>query len=724
MRSKKRVINTANPDKTASKSAKNENNLRIPSSERKTHRIPARTEPKTKKLKTKTKQKSKYKLVKRTTLTLNFMIRKRYKTRICFILIAICHSLYLLMNFIVMSQAGLAAFALQGLSHLNLACKLSFMLFPPTTVYNLLHQLAIWLLVYAIRQHGLKLRHTQTHNFDEDADYDVHLMQPDLSLISSDDSDDTEDDAPTSSSDNNSKRNAYDTYDESNADEDDTVSQSLTNNSNELAHKSTVQFMELAAYSNSNQPQQQRFPVLAPAHLQIMATNHYHQHHHIALAGPAPPPISAAQPKPARTHSGCLCYLFSPKRKNALFCAGLLVALLAYNGQNLLLYSLSRLQTSPVNFISYCAFDESYADYYVLLTQLVVPLANLCLFSLLPLLLCTMQVLFDVCFLVRVQREQLKRYLKLKDIIEWPLYAYYAVYVLSQLPFAVHQINDLIAGTVKFPFVFPLFIQLKFSSRVWLAVFEMSLMCAAYSADFFIWIACDKELRQLAKLWLNKRILCRTYAKQPSAVSSGEAKSKSKTKRSSLSTDESNSCGGLSSSNRSDLNSPNALHKAKIGSSSSTSTATTGVPQPNQNSYASSTLSSTSSLGGKKKSISPIITESIKATAAISASLTHHNDMYSQDNQAGTAIPIRMIDTDNEDAEGGHERHRLDKLDEGDESKKFSTHKHASLNSNPPSFKSAIAKSQFQSHGEYKNPYQNDFDLNIHPTAQAKVQNY
>lgn len=552
-------------------------------------------------------------------------------------------------------------------------------------------------------------------------------MKQDLSLLSSDsDESDTEDDAPTSSSDN-SKRNAYDTYDESNAEEDDTVSQSLTNNSNELAHKSTVQFMELSAYSNPSQAQHQRYPVLAPAHLQIMATNHYHQHHHIAL--PAPTPIistSQALTKPKPESTDCLCYLFSPKRKNALFCLALFIILLVYNGQNLFLYSLSRLQTSSTNFISYCAFEESYADYYVLLTQLVVPLTNLCLFSLLPLLLCTMQVLFDVCFLVRVQREQMKRYLKLKDIIEWPLYVYYAVYMISQLPFAIHQINDLIMGTVKFPFVFPLFIQLKFSSKVWLAVFEMSLMCVAYSSDFFIWIACDKDLRQLAKLWLNKRILCRTYAKPN--PSSGEKKSKN---RNSLSTDESNSCGGISSSNRSDLNSLNHhnhspnIHKAKIGSSS-TSTATTGVPQQNQNSYASSTLSSTSSLG-KKKSISPNITESIKATAAISASLTHHNDIYSQDNQGGTAIPIRMIDTDNEDIEGLHEsneRYRLDKLDEGDESKKFSTYKHASLNSNPPSFKSAISKSQFQSHGEYKNPYQNDFDLNIHPTAQPKVQNY
>ena len=121
--------------------------------------------------KTHNKLKSKYKLVKKTQLQLNLIVKKRYKTRICFIIIAICHSLYLLMNFIIMSQASIAAMALQSLSQLNLACKVSFMLFPPTTAYTLIHQLAIWLLVYAIRQHGIKLRTTPTHTIDDDADY-------------------------------------------------------------------------------------------------------------------------------------------------------------------------------------------------------------------------------------------------------------------------------------------------------------------------------------------------------------------------------------------------------------------------------------------------------------------------------------------------------------------------------------------------------------------------
>ena len=253
----------------------------------------------------------------------------------------------------------------------------------------------------------------------------------------------------------------------------------------------------IASQQLHNQP-------LLPASVHIMSTNPYNPNVSVVSNKPNGPDRHSIAPK-----STCSCY--SPQRKNLIFCFILFALLFIYNGQNLLLYSLSELKSPNVDTIYYCAFEEYYADYYTVLNQYVVPLTNLVLFAILPLALCTMQVLFDVCFLVRVQREQMKRYLRLRDVIEWPLYMYYFVYMASQLPFALHQINDLIIGTVKFPFVFPLFIQLKFTSKVWLTVVEMTLLCLACSADLYIWIICDREMRQLAKYWLNKRIFCRTY---------------------------------------------------------------------------------------------------------------------------------------------------------------------------------------------------------------------
>lgn len=76
-------------------------------------------------------------------------------------IIAGCHSLYILINFMIMNQTGLATHALKGLSQFNAACKMAFFFSPPTTAYTILHQLAIWLLVYAVRQHARKLRATR-----------------------------------------------------------------------------------------------------------------------------------------------------------------------------------------------------------------------------------------------------------------------------------------------------------------------------------------------------------------------------------------------------------------------------------------------------------------------------------------------------------------------------------------------------------------------------------
>jgi hypothetical protein len=91
------------------------------------------------------------------------------------------------------------------------------------------------------------------------------------------------------------------------------------------------------------------------------------------------------------------------------------------------------------------------------------------------------------------------------------------------VPFALHQIVDLCIGTTKFPFVFPLFIQLKFTSKVWLSVFEMTGIFLACASDLYIWIICDRQMRQLAVNWLNKRIFCRTY-KQTTMIHKNNSK--------------------------------------------------------------------------------------------------------------------------------------------------------------------------------------------------------
>lgn len=195
-----------------------------------------------------------------------------------------------------------------------------------------------------------------------------------------------------------------------------------------------------------------------------------------------------------------------------MFAGLLLAALLVYNAQNLLFYKLNEL-TTDTQTIMFCAFDDKYADYYSMLTSFLVPFLNLVLFALLPLTLLTVQVLLDTCFLIRVRREQAKRYMKLSECIEWPLYCYYLVYMVAHLPYAMHQLVDLCAGTSKFPFVFPLFIQMKFSSHVWLVIVEQTLMFLGNAADLFIWLVVDRQMRELCVFWLNKRILCRTYTK-------------------------------------------------------------------------------------------------------------------------------------------------------------------------------------------------------------------
>jgi len=642
---------------------------------------------------------------------------------------------------------------------------MAFFLFPPTTAYNILHQMAIWLLCYAIRQHGLKIRKTRTFNADADADHEVDLMN------SENDDDESED------SDLFVKYESSVPIDDD--DDDDTVSVSLTNNSNNL----NLLSQSAATTTLINQPNTVKFK----------ATNNYHQilnhqRHPIVLPIESPLPLAIQQPsiyvssKPSSSKvddtasESCLCYFFSHKRKNAMFCLILFTLLCIYDGQNLFLYSLAQLTSKDkLNTVYFCAFESSYAEYYTLLTQLIVPLANLCLFSLLPMTLCTMQVLFDACFLVRVKREQMKRFEKLKEVIEWPLYAYYVVYVVSQVPFALHQVVDLCIGTTKFPFVFPLFIQLKFTSKVWMSVFEMTAIFLACTSDLYIWIVCDRQMRQLAVNWLNKRIFCRTY-KQTSMAHKKNGKS----------SDGKNSSGlngnGKGIVNQKDLNKPSSSSNSRTSEVDSSSTSSSFSScnrnevmskqvnikfvkqhkhQSEQrstelsvnaavNNYASSTASSSvsSSLSSSKKQISPIIAAAAdtaaataKAAAAISASMaqpTIHDQLKRQqrhydEEQFRAKSPtsnlyssptsptgeqanrIKMIDTDIDEIDDlDLDRNQLEAETMGKlyEEKEFEMMSLPRVyNEVPPSFNTALRSQHNSISSGYRHQYQNDIDL-------------
>jgi hypothetical protein len=735
------------------------------------HKTKRRTRKSNKKISSAT---YKYKTIKSNNARMFYMIRKRYKTRFCFIIIAICHSFYILVNFMIMSQASLAAAALKGLSQLNLACKFAFFMSPPTTVYNIVHQLAIWLLVYAIRQHATKLRRTRTFNVESAGDYEIEMMKSDYDDDDEDDDQDQSDNEKVIDSDYNEK----DIY-ESNDDED-TVSVSLTNNSNNLV------LISQSAASNNLATNQQGSSVVkfkitpdAPSY-----TNYHqilnHQRHPIIQFTPNAtqnisklpmitphPTVSSDALIPSSVNlkkksiqqnneslSYYACYLFSHKRRNVLFCLILFMLICLYDSQNFFLYSLSEL-TKDGKTIYFCAFESNYADYYTLLNQYILPITNLCLFSFFPLFLCTMQVLFDACFLVRVQREQMKRYERLKDVIEWPLYAYYAVYMISQIPLLLHQIVDLASGTVKFPFVFPIFIQLKFTSKVWLNVIEMTLMFLCYSSDLYIWMLCDKQMRRLAAYWLNKRIFCRTY--------------KQKGKKNETNTSKNNNsrraCGGSSSSgnidgstsvgsshstsssegfscNRSDSSVNNKKeHKNRIykkpqqimtKNNNNKKSSSTGIELEitnqnnniNNNSSGVSTVSSSASSSSNlnKKQISPIISAAAdtaaataKAAAAISASMSQQQQQQQTIMYESGGVKtknFKMIDTDNDDIDDIIDLDGQAKLAKLYEEKELDT---STMNrvyaDKPPSFNTAM-RSRNEKISNNNHQYQNSIDTN------------
>lgn len=691
---------------------------------------------------------SKYRRIKSNNSRMFWMIRKKYKTRFCFMVIAVCHSFYILVNFMIMSQAGLAAAALKGLSQYNFMCKLAFFMSPPTTVFNIAHQLAIWLLVYVVKQHSAKLRRTRASTPDLYS-YEIDYIENHAKFES-----DLEEKELTESSGSDN--------------DEDTVSVSLTNNSNNLILMSQSGGLVASTVTPSTTTNQQvKFitPDIAPSSLTVSYNPILNHQRHPFIH--YPPPVSqlhsSTLTKSKSKHKQAIplisndtllpltkqhnkeskltkffCFLFSHKQKNLLFCILLYVFISIYDSQNFFLYSLSELKKDDKT-IYFCAFNSDYSEYYTILNQYILPAANLFLFSFFPLALCTMQVLFDFCFLVRVKREQMKRYERIKDVIEWPVYGYYCMYMLSQLPLGIHQLVDLAKGKIKFPFVFPLFIQLKFTSMVWLNVLEMSLMFVCYSSDLYIWMLADKDIRRLAAYWLNKRIFCRTYKQNNNSKSN-----KCPTNRCGNSSSSGNIDGSCSvascqsssenfSSNRSDSSAGDVIRenemvkkenakriykKTKSENKKATDIDLQIAQKMNSSSTASSSSSASSSSNLHKKQISPIIASAAdhvaataKATAAISASVskqaTFDTELTSTSKQQIAKNSIKMIDTDNDeiddilDIEAPVEA-KLTKLNE-DKELDSSTLTRAYADK-PPSFNTATrSKPDRRQHHQYQN---------------------
>ena len=678
-----------------------------------------------------------YSIVKSTDAQFNQLLDARYGgTRTCALIIAACHSLYVLMNFIVMSQAGLAAMALQSLSQMNVACKLSFFLFPPTTAYNFLHQMAIWLLVFIVRRHALKLRRHVAFSPDELDSLESHqsltpyhhhhmhaMRNTNVSQTSTDVDDDDDDDGD----DRNLRRSHHHHHHHHRATSRSSSScgemkmkQQQQQQQQQSTNNNNVHFVDsklTPIYSSPN-------PLKLPSQQQQQQPPNSNNGRFI-YRQPVPPLYSMqsgggggarftkmpSMAAVATVPSGkrVLNSADSKSSSAITFAVCLAVVLALYNSHNLFFYSLIRLKASTTQTITYCAFDESYADYYTLLSQYVLPALNLCLFCAAPLVACTLQVLFDACFLVRVRREQAKRYESLRDQIEWPVYAYYAVYMCSQVPFALSQLVDLAAGTTKFPFVFPLFIHMKFTSHVWLVVAEMTLILLAYSSDLFVWLACDKHMRLMARSWLNKRIMCRSTPLIDAAVKNNtlprsvaarqQAAKKNKSKRtsstgagatgqntttslSSQSASSTSSGVGVESaeSNYITVNDEALIAKkmaaddddhAKLDDTQQAQPAPPPPPPPqssiaatkqqqqklqapnaaksaNSNSYASSTISSTSSSMLTNSSSSKKHQQPVTTTTPVAAAAAAAAASAATMSMATLPAAIRMIDTDND----------------------------------------------------------------------------
>lgn len=321
----------------------------------------------------------------------------------------------------------------------------------------------------------------------------------------------------------------------------------------------------------------------------------------------------------------------------------------------------------------------------------------------------------------------MKRYEKLREVIEWPLYFYFALAVFSQAPFALHQVIDLCVGTVKFPFVFPLFIQMKFTSKIWLSVFEMVSMFLACAADFYIWILCDREMKALACNWINKRLCCRTYEQKKKVSGKGVDQTSSPSSNSGNNSrasevDSGSTSSSFSSSNRSD--SPrhtkhqnqqqknsliyNVKHPHKIEHVEHVQTAPI---QAIANSYATPNIPSTSiGLGGHNlNKPADTAAATAKAAAAISASMQppsiydnfnkttmglakNESPTYSNDTEPSCVSPpnngIKMIDTDIDDIDDID----LDLNSQNNNNNLARLYEDKDLEQPPPSFNSAVRK--------------------------------
>jgi hypothetical protein len=630
-------------------------------------------------------------------------MNKRYKTRICLIIIAACHSIYIFINFMVMSQASLAAVALQGLTKLNLACKMAFFISPPTTIFNIFHQLAIWLLVYAIRQHAVKIRTAKTHLV---ANYEL-IDQPSSSA---------------SSRNHRSKKHGNGVI-------------MNGNSKKQNIYMSDSMIDDFSFRDDSGDETHKMGMSLRPPQSAVVALNntnghhHHHHHHHQSKMTKAESYTSVDE----ISSDSCVCYFFEAKRKNALFCLCLLFVLLIYNFQNFIFYSLSEMENNGKR-VSFCAFDEFYAAHYTVISQYLVPVLNLFLFCFLPLIIAGVQVALDVGYLIRLRREQTKYYNRLdEEHIEWPLYFYFLGYVCVFLPMFVHQLLDLAVGTKKFPFVFPLFIQLKFSSRVWLVVWEMTSLFVLCAADLFIWLAVDKNFRLLAICWLKKYVLCvgknKTSGKgnkdgsgSAGSASSGEDKTASGgpllgsgSASGSASTPISDSTEASSAKTSSELCAINdncAEHVAIVCKSGKES-GNTG------------TISSTASQSRKKQLLLPNITDAIKQTAAIPAGM-QHNSVYPYESALdANEHNFKMIDTEIDhiaesyvvDANGADDDDDDDDFGLSGENEeaagKGRKYKMNYENVHPPSFKTAISRMQQQQQQQHQLNLQNQHLLNV-----------
>jgi hypothetical protein len=329
-----------------------------------------------------------------------YLLSKRYRTRMCLIIISICHLFYLKINFIIMSQFKLAAVALGQLNKSQFGCKMAFFLFPPTSPYNILHQLAIWFLIYALYKHFKKIR--KIKNIDESDDY----------LIG--------------------------------------------NNENELR----------------------------------------------------PGSLNRIKQNGRQMNDSCL----NESSKNIFHCVIIFGLIVAYNAQNLFLYSINEVTIQKQNIsLKFCAFNPFYSNYYVLINQTITPMLNLFLFVLLPMILGILYLSLDLCLFIRLKREQNKLFKHLREYhIEWLLYVYFIIFLLSQMPLFIHQLFDIITQNIKFPFVFPLFIGLIFSKKVGLVLFEMGMLCIGYSIALPCWCLFDNDFINIIKFYFNKYILCRT----------------------------------------------------------------------------------------------------------------------------------------------------------------------------------------------------------------------